>query len=296
VDANWAVGGKLYLHSYLAASDYPGVEGNNRATRVSAAFRDRLWDVSALYREIGEAYDPGLGFVARRGIRHGYGTVGIHPRPDIRWMYELNPYLEVEYITNLRSALETREISAGLDVAFSDGGILRSKATDHFEAIDEAFLVAGQGEVGVGDYRYQDASLSYTSSAARPLSGQLQLSGGDFFDGTRTSFALSGSWRPSRHLALDLRAQRNGISLPGTDFTADVFGARLDFAGSRRLFLSSFFQYNTSSEEVVTNIRLNFIHSPLSDLFLVFTERRDVNAGVVLERGITLKGTKLLAF
>lgn len=296
VDANWTVGGKLFLHSYLAASDYPGVEGNNRATRISAAYRDRLWDLSALYREIGEAFDPGLGFVARRGIRHSYGTVGLHPRPDIPWVYEVNPYLEVDYTTNHRSSLETREVSAGFDVAFSDGGILRSEATDHTEAIEEAFLVAGQGEVGIGHYRYQDASLSYASSAARPLSGQLQLSGGEFFDGTRTSFALSGSWRPSKHLALDLRAQRNEISLPGNDFTADVFGARLDLAGSRRLFLSSFLQFNTASEEVVTNIRLNFIHSPLSDLFLVFTERRDVDAGVVLERGIALKGTKLLAF
>jgi hypothetical protein len=70
----------------------------------------------------------------------------------------------------------------------------------------------------------------------------------------------------------------------------------LDFAGSRRLFLSSYFQYNTASEEVVTNIRLNFIHSPLSDLFLVFSERRDVEAGVVLERGFTIKATKLFSF
>lgn len=295
-DANLTLGGKLFLHSYLAATDYPGVEGNNRASSLSAAFRDRFWDVSALYREIGDAFDPGLGFVARRGIRHSYGTVGFHPRPDISWVNELNPYLEVHYITNLHSALETREGTAGLGILFADGGQLRARVSDRFEAIEDAFLVAGQGEVPLGRYDYRDASLSYTSSAARPLSGEVQLSGGGFFNGNRSSFTLSGSWRPSRHLALDLQAQRNEISLPGNRFTADVIGARLDFAGSRRFFVSSFLQYNTASEEVVTNIRLNLIHSPLSDIFLVFSERRDVDAGVVLERGLTLKGTKLFSF
>jgi hypothetical protein len=124
----------------------------------------------------------------------------------------------------------------------------------------------------------------------------LQLSGGGYFNGNRTSLALSGAWRPSRHFAVGLTGERNAISLPGNDFTADVFGARFDFAGSRRLFLSAFLQYNTASEEVVTNIRLNFIHSPLSDLFLVFSERRNAGGSGVLERGVTLKVTKLFSF
>ena len=301
-DVNLSVGPALRVHSYLTATDYPGVDGNNRAGRVSAAYRDQLWDVSALYREIGEAFEPGLGFVARRGIKHSYGTVGIHPRPNLPGVYEVNPYLEVHYITNLESSLETREGTAGFGVVFSDGGLLRTQFSDKFEAIDEAFTVAGQGEIPTGRYDFRDASLSYTSSAARPLSGEVRVSGGGFYNGDRTSVTLAGKWRPNRYFAVDLQAQRNEISLPGDRFTADVFGTRLDFAGSRHLFLSSFIQYNAASEEVVTNVRFNFIHSPLSDLFLVFSERRDVSGGgsreggAVLERGLTLKATKLLSF
>jgi len=295
-DVNLSVKGKLFLNSYLSVTDVPGAEGNSRAGRVSAAFRDRLWDVSALYREIGDAFDPGVGFVARRGIRHSYGTVGIHPRPNIPGVMELNPYVELHYITNLAGALETREGTGGLGVLFLDGGQLITQVSDRFEAIEEGFPVAGQGEVPAGRYGFRDASITYTSSAARPLSGEVGVSGGGYFNGSRTSVTVSGAWRPSRHFAVDLRAQRNEISLPGNAFSADVFGARLDFAGSRRLFLSSFFQYNAASDEVVTNIRLNFIHAPLSDLFLVFSERRTAGNGVVLERGLTLKGTKLFSF
>jgi hypothetical protein len=295
-DLNFSVGGKFFFDSYLSATEVPGAEGNNRAGRVSAAFRDRFWDVSALFREIGDAFDPGVGFIARKAIRHSYGTVGLHPRPDIPGVNEMNPYVELHYITDLDGALETREGTAGLGILVRDGGQLITQVSDRFEAVDAAFPVAGQGEVPAGAYDFRDASISYTSNAARPLSGEVGVSGGGYFNGTRTSVKISGAWRPSRHFAVDLEAQRNQISLPGNPFSADVFGARLDFAGSRRLFLSSFFQYNAASDEVVTNIRLNFIHAPLSDLFLVFSERRTAERGVVLERGLTLKGTKLFSF
>ena len=60
-----------------------------------------------------------------------------------------------------------------------------------------------------------------------------------------------------------------------------------------------FVQYNQQTEELITNVRFNLIHAPLSDLFVVYTERRSLADAVtepVLERGITLKVTKLFAF
>lgn len=295
-DANLRIKENLLVHSYLAETDYPGREGSNRAGRISAAYRDVLWDVSALVRRIGDAFDPGLGFVARRGIRHGYATVGVHPRPGLPGVNELNPYWELDYITNLQSSLETRTNTFGLGVAFLDGSQLTVSGSDRFEVIDDAFLVAGQGEVPVGRYAFREGSVSYQSNAAKAVSGQVGVSGGGFFQGTRRSMSLGGRWRPSHHFAIDVVAERNHIDLPNHSFTADVLGARLDLASSTRSFVSGFFQYNTSSEESVVNLRWNFIHSPLSDFFLVYSERRNREGGEPLERAVTLKATKLLSF
>jgi hypothetical protein len=55
-------------------------------------------------------------------------------------------------------------------------------------------------------------------------------------------------------------------------------------------------QYVRDTDELVTNVRLNYIHAPLSDLFLVLTERRNLAEDALIERAITLKVTKLLAF
>jgi hypothetical protein len=48
--------------------------------------------------------------------------------------------------------------------------------------------------------------------------------------------------------------------------------------------------------DALAPLRLNFIHSPLSDLFLVYRERRDTDGGGVLDRRLTAKVSRLFPF
>ena len=47
---------------------------------------------------------------------------------------------------------------------------------------------------------------------------------------------------------------------------------------------------------MITNVRLNVIHAPISDFFIVFSERRSTDGGEILDRRVTAKLTKLFAF
>ena len=295
VDANARVLGNLIVHSYLAASHEPGVSGDNRAGRVSAAWRGPFWDVSALYRTFGESFNPGVGFVRRTGIRHSYATIGVHPRPALPTVSELNPYVEVEHFTAPGGMLETRNLVGGLTIAFLDGGRLQATATDRYEGLDEDFDLR-EGTVPAGRYGFREGALSYTASAARTLAGTARVSGGGYFQGERRSIGGSLVWRPDAHLAFDLGADHNVIDLTGESFTVDVLSGRVDYSYSTRLLVGTWLQYNDATGELVTNVRLNFIHSPLSDLFLVYAERRDTGSGTVLDRRLSAKLTKLFAF
>jgi hypothetical protein len=46
----------------------------------------------------------------------------------------------------------------------------------------------------------------------------------------------------------------------------------------------------------VTNARVNLRYAPMSDVFLVYTERRNQGNGITNERSVALKATKLFAF
>ncbi|NJD18327.1 MAG: hypothetical protein FIA95_03465 [Gemmatimonadetes bacterium] len=297
LDANLHFLGKLFLNTYLAGTDRIGAtEGDAWAGRVSAAWRDRLWDVSAFAKQVGEAFDPGVGFVRRRGIRETYATVGAHPTPDLPEVQELNPYGEVSRITDPSGALLNRDVAAGLEVAFRDGGTFSASYTDRFERLDEDFRVRPGAVVAAGDYGFHEAKASYKSSAGRPFSGTVSLTTGGYYDGDRTSVGLGALWRPNRHVGFDLFVDRNEITLPGASFTADVYGGRVNWALSTRFFTTAFVQYNAETDEVFSNLRVNFIHAPLSDVFLVYTARRAAGSGKVIDRLVSFKITQLVGF
>ena len=301
VDADFqALNGYLLVQSYLAATEGADSAGTpisrQWAGRLSAGWRDPFWEIFALYRHFDDAFDPGIGFVRRTGIDHGYATIGVRPRPDWPGILELNPYVESHVYVNPQDLMETRLITGGLDVDFRDGSTASVSATDRFEHVFESFFVRGV-EVAPGRYDFREGSASYQTSGARRISGRLTVGGGGYFGGERFSIGGNVLGRMGHQVLLQLSANHNVIDLPGQEVTtADVYGVNLDVFFSVRVLTSAFVQYNAASEEFVTNLRFRWIHAPLSDLYLVLTERRDTAADRVLDRFITLKFTKLLAF
>ncbi|MDX1646377.1 MAG: DUF5916 domain-containing protein [Longimicrobiales bacterium] len=127
VDANLqALNGYLLVQSYLAATEGTADDGTpldrEMAGRLSVGWRDPFWEIFTLYRIFDDEFDPGVGFVRRRGIHHLYGTVGVRPRVSRFGLLELNPYVESHVYTDLGRDLETRLNTGGVDLDFSGTG------------------------------------------------------------------------------------------------------------------------------------------------------------------------------
>ena len=300
VDANFTLADHLLLTSYVVAAESSDPEGelkDRSALRFSAGWRDRFWNTSALYRRLGGEFDPGLGFVRRRGINNYYATFGIHPSVDRFALQEINPYVAIDYFTNLESVLETRSAQAGLGFTFDDGSRSSLTYENLFERLFEPFQVSRSDlSVGVDDYQTQEVAFSHRTSPAGVLSGSVSISHGGYFDGTRTSYGVGGVWHPSPHLALEVTMTRNEITLPTGDLVADLAGLELSLYPTTDLLMTAFVQYNGLTDEIVSNLRLRFIHAPLSDLYVVFSERRDARGEFDPQQSVALKVTRLLAF
>ncbi len=297
VEANLAPHPYLRINSYLSGVD-DAATGADWAGRIWIGWRDPLWNVSASAKQVGDDFIPRVGFVRRRGVREGYATVGVHQRPvQIPWLNEVNPFVEVDYVTDLDGRLLTRQVTGSLDVSYRAGGAFGIDVTNVFERLDAPFSVREGAVVPAGDHEFRTVALSANTSAGRALSGRVRVSRGGYFNGDRSSVSVSGVWRVDYHLALDFSAERNAITLPGLEtFPASVYGGRATFAASTRFFTSAFVQYNALTNEVVSNVRLNYVHAPLSDLFLVFTERRDRSGATPPDRLLSLKVTRAFAF
>ncbi|TVR66346.1 MAG: hypothetical protein EA422_02345 [Gemmatimonadales bacterium] len=295
VDANYQMGSHLLVQSYLAGTQGTGLD-RDRAGRLSARWRSPLVEAMVLYRSIGDEFTPGVGFVRRRGIRHGYGTLGFTPRIPWPLVQQLNPYVQAHRFTNRDGVLETGTVTLGLDVDFRDGSEAGVLVREQREWIQSPFSLRGV-TVEPGNYTFQEVEGTVQSSRARPFSTSLRAAGGGFFSGERLSLGWGILWRPSAHLLLRGEADRNRIEIPGAGaLTANIYSVRAQVIPSTRLMTGAFIQYNGATEELISNLRLNWIHAPLSDLFLVWTERRDMASGMTLERGVSLKVTRLVSF
>jgi hypothetical protein len=295
-DANIRLLDVMVINSYVAGTEAPGNTSDGTAGRVSVAWRDRFWDASTFFKRVDDTFDPGMGFIRRRAMEHSFATLGIHPRPDIPHIQELNPYVKVDYITNLDRLLETRTLATGIVVAMQPDGQFDTEVRDQFERVPRPFEIFPGDTVVAGSYTWREATAGYTSSGARALSGTVRVTAGDFYDGSRKSIAVGTTWRPRYDVFVETSLQHNQVSLPQDSFDADVGYVRVRYSWSTALFGSAFVQYNAQSKQLVTNARINLRYAPMSDVFLVYTERRNQADGITNERSIAIKATKLFAF
>ena len=70
----------------------------------------------------------------------------------------------------------------------------------------------------------------------------------------------------------------------------------MGYSFSPSLFLGALIQYDRDTDLVNANVRFNFIHSPLSNVYIVYNEQRFTFDGAPAPgRSVILKITKMLA-
>lgn len=296
VDANLRLRTNMIVSGYAARSDAPGSAKDGTAARAQVAYRGRLWDNSAMVKRVSEAFAPGMGFVRRRNFRQYFATVGAHPRPALARVAELNPYVLVDYITDLRSQLDTRTVSGGMDVTLKSEAILSMLVSDQFDRIEQTFTLVPGRTVAPGTYQWREGTVKYTMAPANRILGTANATIGDFYSGTRRSAGAGVTWRLAPALSVETTYQRNAIALSTGSFVANLAGVRVRYAWSTTVLGSAFVQYNTQTRSFSTNARVNWRWAPLSDVYVVYTDRRDSESWAQNERSIALKVTRMLAF
>ena len=86
------------------------------------------------------------------------------------------------------------------------------------------------------------------------------------------------------------------VSLQNAELTPTGFLPQMRRFEVSGIFETGLFQYDNLSDQFLSNIRLNFIHTPGADLFLVYNERRLTEDPDLIDRAIILKLTQLFRF
>ena len=251
-------------------------EGTDGAAgHTSLRLLNDTYGASASFTSVGTHYYPALGFVRRRDQRRYFASARYTPVVEMAMLPFVRQFrLEGDYthITGQDGELQSSGISltAGMDSHHRDGFEVAIERS--FERLESSFSIRPDVSIGTGDYRYTQVSLEGDTDSSRPLYAYAGLSSGGFFSGTRTNVRSGVGYRPSRHLGMEADLSYSLIDIPVRNgrFSATTMSFSMLGAASRKLFAKVLVQFDNFTRDLQANIRVDWIHTPGSDLFLVF--------------------------
>jgi hypothetical protein len=289
---------RLVFDAFVLGSRTAGKSGQNLARQLEAAWRGDEWVLASGFNEIQPNFTPEMGFIRRGNNKQYTGEVTWNPRLEGSDLVRNLVFgTNVAYYENATiKQVETRTRNFDTGVRFENNATIDFSAIHTFDRLLTPFDIRRDIAIPAGDYTFLSYSASATSNPGRTVSGSGGVEWGDFWNGDRTSYRMSASWKPNPHVKIDGSYSRNDVRLPNGSFTTDLVGARFLYAFNPRAFFNAFLQYNADTGQVSSNLRFNIIHHPLSDLFVVYNDLRDTRNGQVLQRALTLKLTNLFNF
>lgn len=223
--------------------------------------------------EVSDDFNPAMGFVRRKDIRAFNALTGYRPRPAWETVRQINFWYDGEFFTNLENRLEsvTHRVTP-LNIEFETGDELFYNYSRRFEGPEEDFRIAGNGLIPAGDYWWDQHRAGFELTTRRKLALDLAYSWGEFYGGTRQGYETSVDVRAWKHLILRMDYSFNRFDLPTSDPETHLLGMRGLITFTPNLAWSNLVQYDSLSESVGYNSRVQWEYRPGSKLFAVLNQ------------------------
>jgi hypothetical protein len=303
-DANFRFFTNLELSAFGAKTFSPdavvGTRGRDTTGRATAAWRNYFWELRGSYISIGERFRDEMGFVPRTGVSKTEVFGGMHWRPKrlSRWLRETFPHWQLVNITRHSGGLDSRYFDYHWPFTLQNSTFIEVGINPNTEDVPAPFTINQRRRITIppGRYDFNEWFVIANTDRGRRLSFTSRYSIGDFYDGYRRAYSAGATARVNARLNLSGTWTMNDITLPAGAYTTHLVAGRVNYSFSTRAFLNALLQYNTDARQWSSNVRFNVIHRPLSDLFLVYNERRASDGGDLIDRAVIAKITYLVAF
>ena len=265
------------------------VSGNSNAFFIGGDWRTNLFRLDASYTDIGEDFNPEVGYIQRRDVRRFSGGGSYTPWPDKFGIREIQIGPDIDLVLTQGNKLETQEITFETQFEFVTGDDLEFEVKNTTENLNHYFRIQGV-EIPADDYNFTSFQVSARSSSSRMIGGEVQVEFGEFYSGTRRGILIDATARPTAKLSIEPFIEFNRIALPDEEFDANAFGGRISYSFSTTLFTKLFTQWSTDRDVLSANFLVNYIYRPGSDFYLVFDQSYDTREGGFKLLGWTVVG------
>ena len=249
------------------------------------------WSIFGFVSQVDERYRPALGFVSRLGEREHIATVTRTFRPEWEGVRAVDVTTGGEFYTDLHDTVNTLEVTLiGASIETDSGDYAQADFILERDKLREPFEISDGVVIGEDSYHWLLLDMSAGTDSSQPISGEVGLRLGEFYDGTRSDYTATLAVRPNTRFQGSIEGIHQDINLPEGDFEVDIVRARGTVQFSPDLALDTIVQWDSVSDITGMNTRLRWEPSPGQEIYVVYNESYDTDENFTsLEREAILK-------
>ena len=271
--ANNVWNGKAFYHRTFG----PETLESPHAIGLSLTYDIQKWSVDIFSQLVGEEFNPEVGFVRRNDIRQLASTIRYRWFPEGGSIQQHGPAIDFDMVGNDTFGFLDWDYNLQYEISFRNTATFWGRLRRQYTYLFDPFDPSGTGgvELAAGtEYTNYQILARYQSDQRKRLFFRVNTRSGQYFNGDRINLEGSVGYRfqPLGFISMDFAYNRIILPKPHTTTSLYLLGPRFDFTFSRKVFLTTFIQYNSQIENLNINTRFQWRFKPVSDIFLVYTD------------------------
>ncbi|MEZ5287195.1 MAG: DUF5916 domain-containing protein [Vicinamibacterales bacterium] len=299
VDGKWGIGRNSLVSGFLARTQTPGESDDNHAYNLRARVLYPRWDLDAGYQEVGERFNPEVGFLTRRGYRKPDVRVMTRFRPkSFLRLQEIRPHATYRGFWGFDGFQETGYVHLDSHWQFKNSWEIHTGTNLTREGVRTPFEIFPASRCRPAPTTTEEAQLVLMTNQGAPISLNLQTFIGGFFSGDRVTLNPTIRFRPSETFTTEIAYSRNDVHLLEGDFITNLIRTRVSYSFSPRVFVQSLLQYNDRADVWSMNLRFGWLQAANTGLFVVYNDTRGLydlfpDRAERTDRSLTIKFSRM---
>ncbi|MDA1299520.1 MAG: DUF5916 domain-containing protein [Proteobacteria bacterium] len=280
VDGRWGVGEKVTLAGLVAKTSTPGITDDDHAYNLHAAYDTKTWSFNTTLTEVGNGFNPEVGFLSRKNFRRldVFGLRSIRAAESSA-ILEYKPHASYTGYWDFDGFYETGRWHFDSSIEWKNGGELHTAVNLNHEGVKAPFEISSGVFVAADSYDETELSVFASTDRSAAIRTGFGLNAGGFFGGERLGLSPYVAYRPNEAFEASVSWNYNDIRLPGGDFDVGLTNVRISYSFSSRMSFAALLQHNDRDQVLATNLRFSWLQDANTGLHIVYNETDDdINA------------------
>jgi hypothetical protein len=296
MDGRLGVGRNGIVSAFVAKTATPGLSGRDYAYELSSTYSRPTVRLSAGYANVGDNFNPEVGFLSRGAFRKFNAQMFTYFRvTNFGNFHELRPHVLYTGYWNHEGFQQTGNLHMDSHWELRSGHEFHTGMNVTKQGVTEPFEIFPGVIVPPGTYDHVEAQPVFFTNQGAPLSFNFDGVFGGFFGGTRMQFRPTVRLRIGDTFSGQLSLARNNIDLPWGKFNTNLWSSRLSYSFTPRIFLQGLIQYNDRARIWSSNVRFGLLGEANTGLFVVYNDTQGLTGSDLLraDRSLTLKFSRV---